>query len=62
MNKAYITKLQKKYNITIYILNKFSGHYTHEIEIWDFENDKYPKLFLKSNQPIYKQIEAALNR
>ena len=62
MNKSYITKLEKKYNITIYVLNKYSGYYSHEIEIWDYEQDIYPKIMLVSNKPIYKQIEAALNK
>jgi len=63
MNKSNVKKLENKYNISIHITNKYSGFYSYEFEIFNYNKDTAPgKLMINSKEPIYKQIENFLNK
>lgn len=60
MNKSNIKKLENKFNLSIWVKNKYSGHYAYELEILDYNTNRLFTMLLNNSSSFYKQIENKL--
>ncbi len=61
MKTTTFLKIQKELNITVNVINKFSGYYAYEVEVFDWNSERAPfKVLLNNKESFYSQIKSKI--